>query len=51
MGNKNIIFLPPQKNDLLYVTNITGLFFFLSAVEMNSLFYVIVNFLIYVNVC
>lgn len=49
IGNKKISFFL-KKRDLLYVINITGLFIFLSTVEMNSLFY-IRNFSIYVNAC
>lgn len=39
MGNKKITFpLKKKKEDLLNVTNGTGLLIFLSTVEMNSLF-------------
>lgn len=50
MGNKKISFpLHKKKKDLLYITNITGLFIFLDTVEMNSLLCILINFLIYVN--
>lgn len=51
MGNKKISFPlhKKKKKDLLYITNITGLFIFLDTVEMNSLSYTLINFLIYVN--
>lgn len=52
MGNKKISFplhKKKKKKDLLYITNITGLFIFLDTVEMKSLLCTLINFLIYVN--